>query len=116
VPLKVDVQKTFPELSSLDDRDKLKLIIWAKGLSDILETISRRAQEAGEIAERVEKQQQSLVNSLASPSITHSQDALLGSIGNLSADLTAKIAGVVPVGGKIAIKDNNGNAVNILVE
>jgi cell division FtsZ-interacting protein ZapD len=116
MPLKANVFRDFPDLPSLDARDKQKLIIWASNVADVLETISRRAQEAGEIAKEVQAQQQTLISNLATPSITHSQDSVLGSVGNLSADLTTKIVGLVVVGGKIAVRDNNGNVINFLTE
>src|SRR3982751_2938253 len=107
MPLKADVSKQFPELESLSSRDRQRLIIWASNLTDTLETISRRAQEAGLLAEQVQAQQKTLINNLASPSITNSQDASLGSIGNLTADLKAVTVGATPVTGKVAVKDNN---------
>jgi hypothetical protein len=116
MPLKVEIKREVPKLESLNAKDQQRFELFLNRMFDNLEEISRRAQEAGVLAEQLQEQQQILVNNLASPSVTNNQDPILGQIGNLSADLTAKIVGVIPVGGKIAIKDSVGNSINILTE
>lgn len=114
--LKVDISRDFPELEELTPKGKQKLILWMSTLKDELETVSRRAQEAGALAERLQIEQQMLLRNLGLPPITTDQDAIVGSIGNLSANLLAKETTGAPLAndGYISVKDNLGNTLKLM--
>lgn len=114
MPLKVEIKREVPKLESLNPKDQQRFEIFLSKLYDNLEELSRRAQEAGALAEQIQEQQKTLINNLATPSITHNQDSILGSVGNLSADLLAEIVGVIANHGYIVVKDNAGNSIRLM--
>lgn len=116
MPLKVEIPRDIPNLESLSSRDKQTLVLFLSGLFDILETISRRAQEAGILAEKLQKEQELLISNLGIPSVTANQDEILGTIGNLSSNLTEKTTAAAPYAndGYIVVRDNLGNTLKIM--
>jgi hypothetical protein len=114
MPLKVEIKREVPRFESLSSKDQQRFEIFISRLYDNLEELSRRALEAGTLAEQVQAEQKSLINNLATPSITHNQDSVLSSVGNLSADLLAEVVGVIANHGYITVKDNAGNSIRIM--
>lgn len=116
--LKVDISREFPELESITPKDKQKLILFLSTIFDELETISRRAQEAGALAEKLQAEQQTLLKNLGMPSVTSAPDAVIGAFGNLSGDLKLKVIAGAPFvnDGYIAVKDNLGNTINLMTK